>query len=57
MKKCRWCMDFTWISRVVLDNDSLSLFLAENKFSSLGKKRVCMSFKNYFSMWKKSKFE
>lgn len=33
-------MGFTRISRVVLDNDSLSLLLAENKFSSLGKKHV-----------------
>lgn len=33
-------MGFTWISRAVLDNDSLSLLLAENKFSTLGKKYV-----------------
>lgn len=54
-------MGFTWISRAVLDNDSLSLLLAENKFSTLGKKYVYiyiyMYFNKCFSTWKKSKLE
>lgn len=51
-------MGFTWISGV-LEDDALSLLLAENIFSSLGKEHtyiythICMC----FFMWKKSKFE